>query len=121
MSSFILCVRNKESQNDTFGESIGTPTYLAVPEGEKVPRPSHKIGGVKAWMDAIVAQATPKPGEELDIVFFVHGYNTLPDEALTRQRLVEQEVRNRGFACIVVGFDWPTSGSAVLYLRDRWM
>lgn len=119
MSSFVLCVRNKESQTDTFGGSIGTPTYLAVPDGEKVPRPSHKVSGVKAWLDAIVAQAVPKPGKELDIVFFVHGYNTPPEESLKRQRLVEKELGNRGFASMVVGYDWPTSGGAVLYLRDR--
>ena len=120
MSSFVLCVRNKESQTDTFGEDVSTPSYLAVPDGELIPRPSHKqIGGVKAWMDAIVAQATPKPGGELDIVFFAHGYNTPPDEALKRQRLVETELNKRGFASLVIGFDWPTSGSAILYLRDR--
>lgn len=121
MSSFILCVRNKDLQTDTFGESVNkAPSYLAVPDGEQVPRPSHGVGSVKAWMDAIVGQAMPAPGSELDIVFFVHGYNTEPDEALLRQRLVESELRKRGFACMVVGFDWPTSDSVVLYLRDRW-
>ena len=119
MSSFVLCVRNKDSQADTFGGSVGAPAYLAVPDGETIPRPTHKVGGVKAWMEAIVAQATPKPGGEMDIVFFVHGYNTPPPEALKRQRLVEKELRSRGMASLVIGFDWPTSGSAVLYLRDR--
>ena len=119
MRSFVLCVRNKLSQTNTFGEDVSAPSYLAVPDGELIPRPSHKIGGVKAWMDAIVAQATPTPGGELDLVFFVHGYNTPPAEALKRQRLVETELRNRGFASLVIGFDWPTSGSAILYLRDR--
>lgn len=120
MSSFVLCVRNKESETDTFGEDVSSPSYLAVPDGELIPRPSHKQpGGVKAWMDAIVAQATPRPGGKLDIVFFVHGYNTPPDEALKRQRLVETELNKRGFASLVIGFDWPTSGSAILYLRDR--
>lgn len=119
MSSFVLCIRNRESQTDTFGGSVGTPSYLVVPDSERVPRPSHKVGGVKAWMEAIIAHATPKPGGELDVVFFVHGYNTPPEEALKRQRLVEKELRDRGFACMVIGFDWPTSGSAVLYLRDR--
>ena len=119
MSSFVLCVRNKDSQTDTFGGSVSAPSYLAVPDGEQIPRPSHKIGGVNAWMDAIVAQAMPQAGIELDVVFLVHGYNTPPDEALKRQRLVEKELRDRGFASMVIGFDWPTSGSAVLYLRDR--
>jgi len=119
MSSFILCVRNKVSATDTFGEDIGIPAYLEVPDNEKMPRPSHKLSGSKAWMDAIVAQANPQAGAKLDIVFFVHGYNTPPEEALTRQRLVEAELRKRGFSSLVIGFDWPTSGSAILYLRDR--
>jgi esterase/lipase superfamily enzyme len=58
-------------------------------------------------------------GEERDIVFFAHGYNTDPVEALKRQRLVEREMHARGFDCIVVGFDWPTGGTAVSYLYDR--
>ncbi len=98
MSSFVLCVRNKDSHTDTFGKSVSAPSYLAVPEAEPIPRPTHKVGGVKAWMDAIVAQATPQPGSELDLVFLVHGYNTPPEEALKRQRLVEKELRDRGFA-----------------------
>jgi hypothetical protein len=122
MNSYVLCVRDKASGDDKFGSGFGSASYLEVPDGTKVPLPSHKVGGVRQWMDKIVKQAIPPgmaPGNELDIVFFVHGYNTDPEEALTRQRLVEKELRARGFQCMVVGFDWPTGGSAVLYAYDR--
>lgn len=122
MNSFILCVRDKVSGEDKFGGSFGSVSYLQVPDSENEPRPSHKTGGVRQWLDEIVKQANPPGtvlGSELDIVFFVHGYNTPPKESLTRQRLVEKELKIRGFQCMVIGFDWPTAGSAALYAYDR--
>lgn len=122
MNSFILCVRNKDSGDDEFGGDLGPAAYLQVPEADTIPRPSHRLGGVREWLDAIVAQAAPEnsqPGDEMDVVFFVHGYNTDPEESLKRQRLAEKELRARGFECMVVGFDWPTGGSAALYAYDR--
>ena len=122
MNSYILCVRDKASGGDKFGSGLGSASYLEVPDGANVPVPSHKVGGVKEWLDKIVKQAIPPgtaAGNELDIVFFVHGYNTDPEEALKRQRLAEKELRDRGFQCMVIGFDWPTGGSAALYEYDR--
>ena len=122
MNSYILCVRNRVSGKDNFGKGLGSVLYLEVSDSATVPRPSHKVGGVREWLDKIVKQANPPetaPGHELDVIFFVHGYNTDPEEALKRQRLVEKELRNRGFRCMVIGFDWPTAGSAALYAYDR--
>ena len=122
MSSFILCTRDKVSGEDNFGGGSGSASYLEVPDTENVPRPSHKVGGVRQWLDDIVKQAIPPgvtKGNELDVVFFVHGYNTSSEEALKRQRLVESEMLQRGFRCMVIGFDWPTAGSALAYEYDR--
>lgn len=122
MSSFVLSVRDKVVGEDKFGGGFGAVSYLKIPEEESVPRPSHKIGGVKLWLDGVVDQAKPPEsasGSELDIVFFVHGYNTSPEESLKRQRLVEKELMARGFSCMLIGFDWPTAGSAALYTYDR--
>jgi len=122
MDSFVLSVRDKVSGEDEFAGSIGAVSYLQVPAKDKMPLPSHKLGGARQWLDNIVSQAKPDgtaSGDELDVVFFVHGYNTSPEEALKRQRLVEAELRNRQFACMVIGFDWPTAGNAVMYTYDR--
>jgi len=122
MSCYVLCVRNKADGKDRFGSGVGTASYLRIPDDIKLPAPSHDLGAPKPWLDSIVKQAIPrgtKAGNELDIVFFVHGYNTDPQEALTRQKLVERELRSRGFPCIVIGFDWPTAGSAAAYAYDR--
>lgn len=122
MSSFVLSVRDKVSNEDKFGSRMGSVSYLQVPDNITVPLPSHKVGGVRQWLDRIVSQANPpgtEEGKELDIIFLVHGYNTDPEEALVRQRLVEAELRKRQFECMVIGFDWPTAGSAALYTYDR--
>lgn len=122
MDSFVLSVRDKVSAENKFGGHIGSVSYLKVPATDTQPLPSHKVGGVRQWLDEIVKQANPpetEAGNELDIIFFVHGYNTDPEEALKRQRLVEKELRTRNFPCMVIGFDWPTAGSAVLYAYDR--
>ena len=121
MSSFILCTRDKDNRADTFGIDSGPVTYLAVPDGEILPRPSYKVT-LSQWIEGVMKQAIPADaasGGELDIVFFVHGYNTDPEEALKRQRLVERELRARGVRCLVIGFDWPTAGNVAAYLYDR--
>ena len=129
MYSFVLCVRDKESSVDEFGSGFGSVSYLQIPtnndlsiQPRTVPRPSNKVSGLKEWLGNIVSQAMPDnvpPGNGLDIVFFVHGYNTSPEEALTRQRLVEKNLKERGFQCMVIGFDWPTGGTPALYEYDR--
>jgi pimeloyl-ACP methyl ester carboxylesterase len=121
MTSFVLCTRDKDTKADTFGIDLGPVSYLEVPDGISVPVPSQKTT-LGLWIENIMNQAIPegvKAGDELDIVFFVHGYNTDAEEALKRQRLVEQELRARGLKCLVIGFDWPTAGNAGAYLYDR--
>ncbi len=91
-----------------------------MPDSSAEPRPSHKVGGVSQWLKEIVSHANPSPAKKwLDVIFFVHGYNTDAKEALLRQRLVEAELGKRHFECMVIGFDWPTAGNAALYSYDR--
>lgn len=117
MSSFVLCVRNKDG--DAFGSRSGAPSYLEIPAADTVPQQRHKAASYGKWLAAVMAQAVPGSGPNHDIVFLVHGYNTDPPEALKRQRLVERELGKRGYPCLVIGFDWPTAGSAAAYVYDR--
>jgi esterase/lipase superfamily enzyme len=54
-----------------------------------------------------------KPGA---VLVFVHGYNTLHQEAVYR---FAQIVHDSGFEGTAVLFSWPSRGSAPLYLADR--
>ncbi len=120
MTSFVLSVRDRNAKEDAFGKDFGRPAYLQIPDGEELPRPSYRMGNVSQWMKAIVDHANPLEEKGwLDVIFFVHGYNTDEKEALLRQRLVEEELRKRSLACMVIGFDWPTAGSVALYSYDR--
>lgn len=122
MASFVLCAR-KSLKNEFQGE-LGPTKYLMIPEDVETPTPEHGISSPTQWMKEVVGKANPggQPGEKaLDIVVFVHGYNTDPKEALKRQRVLEAEMNTRGFPCLVIGFDWPTSGNAISYAYDRFL
>ena len=132
MSSFVLCVRDtvtdKKTGQPRFSTGLGEPSYLRVPwtnpgriPANDTPGPEHGMGDVRPWLEAILAEAKTgrKEGQELSVVFFIHGYNTDGQEALKRQRLAEQELKKRGFPCLVIGFDWPTGGTPAAYLYDR--
>lgn len=135
MHSYVLCVRDTVRDGKglppRFSTGLGEARYLSVPwsgrraDLRKAPGPAPADGGgdPRAWMEAVVADAKAgRPAEDpLDLVFFVHGYNTDPREALLRQRLVELELGARGFDCRVIGFDWPTGGTVAAYLYDREM
>jgi esterase/lipase superfamily enzyme len=54
-----------------------------------------------------------KPGA---VLVFVHGYNTLHQEAVYR---FAQIVHDSGFEGTAVLFSWPSRGSTPLYLADR--
>lgn len=120
MNSYVLCVRDLNRENH-FSSGLDTPRYLAVPPGAEEPLPAHAMPDVNGWMTAVLqdAKSSADPKNGLEVVFFVHGYNTDPVEALKRQRLVENELNTRGFKCLVIGFDWPTGGTAAAYLYDR--
>ena len=120
MTSFVLCVRDRIFNEDRFGGRMGSTSYLRVPDDAASPLPSHKLKGVAQWLREVVDHANPAAAAKwLDIVFFVHGYNTDAREALLRQRLVEEELKRRHFECMVIGFDWPTAGNAAMYSYDR--
>ncbi len=120
MASFVLCASNKNVAGDAFGTEVGDVSYLEVPLNADLPAPMHALSDAKTWLQAIADEAFNHGKEKkLDVVFFVHGYNTNHKEALLRQRLVQTELNSRGYECVVVGFDWPTSGSALTYELDR--
>lgn len=55
-------------------------------------------------------------GEPGSVLVFVHGYNTLYEEAVYRYA---QIVHDSGYKGTAILFAWPSRGSAPLYLADR--
>jgi esterase/lipase superfamily enzyme len=116
MSHFIISLRNREGDQYS-GEDIASASYLDVPENADVPNVAHKVTSTSDWLQRILNCAN-QPTRS-DIVFFVHGYNNTAEEALQRQRLIETNLAQQGYPCIVIGLDWPTNGNVVEYLNDR--
>lgn len=68
------------------------------------------------FLDKIRARARLGGPEANDVLIFVHGYNTLYEEAVY---WMAQIVHDSGFQGTAVLFAWPSRGKAPLYLADR--
>lgn len=68
------------------------------------------------FADRIRARAHKGGPEANDVLVFVHGYNTLYEEAVY---WLAQIVHDSGFQGTAVLFAWPSRGEAPLYLADR--
>lgn len=67
MTSFVLSVRDTNPEG-RFSTGLGSPSYLAVPDGADEPLPGHALGEARVWLEAVVAGAWP---EGRPVVFFV--------------------------------------------------
>ena len=68
------------------------------------------------FMEQIRARAREGGPEANDVLVFVHGYNTLYEEAVY---WLAQIVHDSGFKGTAVLFAWPSMGKVPLYLADR--
>lgn len=69
-----------------------------------------------AFLDQIRARARQGGPEANSVLIFVHGYNTLYEEAVYR---FVQIVHDSGYQGTAILFAWPSRGKAPLYLADR--
>ncbi len=111
MPDFVLCARN--ISGGKFGSEPGKSTYLSVPDGLQ-PLPEHKIG-VKAWADAVLAEAG-KPGH---ILVFIHGFNNDQEIIMRRHRRLKSDLAALGFVGVVLSYDWPSADLSLGYVDDR--
>jgi esterase/lipase superfamily enzyme len=68
------------------------------------------------FLEQIRARARRGGPEANDVLVFVHGYNTLYEEAVY---WLAQIVHDSGFKGTAVLFAWPSMGKVPLYLADR--
>ncbi|MCI0734108.1 MAG: alpha/beta hydrolase [Methylococcaceae bacterium] len=106
-----------------FGSEPGSSRYLIVPREEN-PQPGHGVSAA-VWVNQIQSSATwgedPRRGgaPRGDILFFVHGFNNTQQDMIRRHRLIEANLKAKGFKGVVASFDWPSAGVALNYLEDR--
>lgn len=99
----------------TAGEIEWPDTYPADPS-------RHFVTADRAFLDSegfaneIRARARQGGPEANNVLVFVHGYNTLYEEAVY---WLAQIVHDSGYQGTAVLFAWPSRGKAPLYLADR--
>lgn len=70
----------------------------------------------RQFLDQIRARARAGGPEHDEVLVFVHGYNTLYQEAVYR---FAQIVHDTGFQGTAILFAWPSQGATSLYVADR--
>lgn len=68
------------------------------------------------FLSAVRAKARSGGADHDEVLIFVHGYNTLYQEAVYR---FAQIVHDTGFKGTAILFAWPSRGSTPLYVADR--
>ena len=65
------------------------------------------------WLQRVV-----DAGGDKAVVIYVHGFNTLQSDMLSRMAKIEQGLAQNGYDGAVVGFDWPSEGRPTAYDPD---
>ncbi len=120
MADYLISTR--KARRGAFVAAPGPTRFLAVPTG-KLPHPDHSVPR-KAWVTEVLAEAhtyqDPHTDEDCgDVVVFVHGYNTSPEDVVARHRQMQRDLADAGFKGAFVSFDWPSDDRAINYLNDR--
>lgn len=131
LTNFVICVRNVEPDNETFGSEPGETRYLEIPDGEPPHPVNHRLDR-EVWVNAVLNRANadqyrhPKEAKSPvieftmgDILVFVHGYNNSTDVVMKRHNLLQKRLAIEKFNGAIVSFDWPSAEYALNYLEDR--
>lgn len=132
-TNYIVCVRDVTKEGK-FGNEPGEPTYLMVPHAathdkQDIPEPRHAVAKddpkdpyeivPKKWLNQVMQEAAPPNQPCLDLVLFIHGYNTDLEKLIFRHRQLREAFKTLNFPGVVVSFAWPSAGQPLAYLEDR--
>ena len=70
----------------------------------------------ETFIDGIRKAVAARPPGERTVLLFIHGYNTMFEEAVYR---LAQIVNDSGFKGVPVLFTWPSRGQVLQYPYDR--
>ncbi|PCJ10073.1 MAG: hypothetical protein COB16_01930 [Rhodobacteraceae bacterium] len=105
-------------QGGEFTDKIGAMRLIAVDEAAPITKDTI-ISNSGSWFKQVQRAAGNETETEVDILFFVHGFNTEQHEMRRRYKKVVAGLREQGFRGPVVGFDWPSDGTVLGYASDR--
>ena len=131
---FVATSRNLTGKSEAFGVASDRSLGLNYQDYLMSIPPAHKVGEIE-WPTAVA-----EPGRDIAVlersnlteaefakrvaaashngeaVIFVHGYNTLYQEAIFR---FAQFINDTGFNGAAILFSWPSEGKLLAYGRDR--
>lgn len=120
MADLVITVRRPNGHG--FDDRPGPARFLMVPADADTPRAEHAIPR-RIWRDWAIVESGIHPHfgshGRGDALFYIHGLNVGPEEALATQRRLAAGLRRVGFLGSVIGFQWPVSRTLVNYGRDR--
>lgn len=90
--------------------------YYQFDDGTDYQTTLGKFADPAAWAKAVVQKANARGG---DVVIFVHGYNTGQGDMVDRMLKIDKGLKASGYPCVVVGFDWPSDGTAIFGSSDK--
>lgn len=122
MNNYLITTRRVSKGG--FQNEPGEALFIKAPAGrDYVPSDAVRTRGIPSWFseirDLADGQADQRVDHRGDVLFFVHGYNNTITSVRERQEALQADLTAEGWKGIVVGFDWPSSDSALNYLEDR--
>lgn len=112
MSNYFFTVR-QQNPDGTFNSSIGTTSYLVVPDDENNLLTQYIQPDVNKWLAEIIDETRE------DILIYVHGYNNGTLDIVKAHKAIRQGLESVAFKGKIISFDWPCGDNALMYLPDR--
>ena len=131
---FAATSRNLTGKSEEFGSTSDRSLALNYQDYHMSIPPGHKVGVIE-WPTAVpdperhfavlartdltedeFAKRVAAASHDGEAVIFIHGYNTLYQEAIFR---FAQLVHDTGFNGAPILFSWPSEGKVLAYGRDR--
>jgi esterase/lipase superfamily enzyme len=121
MTEYVITVRAKGTGGQ-YTDNPGPTTFLRLPDDQKDYSQAVALSP-DVWANEVqrnsgrVRDATGV--ERGDVLVFIHGYNNMISDVLSRHQLLKSGLSAHGFGGAIVSFDWPCDDVALAYLADR--
>jgi hypothetical protein len=112
MSNYIISARNINADG-SFGNEPSDGNYLIIPDGVLTSNKTN-IVDVNTFLKPFISN--PNLG---DVLVYIHGFDMTVSDVIKRHNELKNGLAKQGYKGELITFDWPSSDSPLLYLRDR--